>query len=46
MPRDRADRAYRFALIYAHEENGDEDIETAIDDLIADLTHLLEKDYR
>jgi hypothetical protein len=45
----RCDRAYRVALIYAHDQNH-EDIESAIIDLTTDLLHLadqygLEQDY-
>lgn len=40
----RRGRAFRHALIFAHEQNGDEDIETAIYDLMADLLHLCD-DY-
>lgn len=42
---ERGDRVYRYALLYAHEVSDNEDIETAIRDLMTDLAHLSENDY-
>lgn len=43
--KERGDRAYRYALLYAREVNDDEEIESAITDLMADLAHLADNDY-
>lgn len=42
---ERGNRVYRYALLYAHEVSDNEDIETAIRDLMTDLAHLSEIDY-
>jgi len=39
---ERCNRAYRVALIYAHDQNH-EDIESAIIDLTTDLLHLADQ---
>lgn len=44
--KERGDRAYRYAHLYMTEIlDGEDDIESAITDLMADLAHLSENDY-
>lgn len=45
MTPERASRAYRYAHLYAREINDNDDIESAITGLIADLGHLAEEFY-
>lgn len=43
---ERSDRAFRTVLAYVSRGNGDpDDIETSAVDLIADILHMLDKDY-